>query len=341
MSIFHKVLQPVLVCMLIANTALCQTLNEMNSGTTAHIRGMSAVSERLVWASGTEGRVGKSTDGGETWIWRQIPGFEKIDFRDIEAFDDKTALVMGVASPGYILRTADGGKNWIIVYKNEDPRLFMDAMHFWNDRSGMVIGDPIDGRFFILRSFDGGKKWQEIPVRNRPVAENGEACFAASGSNITSISRKEAVFVSGGMRSRFFKRNTSTRLPLQQGSESTGANSIGTGWNKNGRKANRLIVVGGDFSHDKNDSAVCAISNDLGKNWQIPKEGPKGYRSGIAWIEEDRWITCGTSGVDISEDAGISWRSISPKGYHVCVRSKKGKTIFLAGQGGRIARLNW
>jgi photosystem II stability/assembly factor-like uncharacterized protein len=341
MSIFYNVLRPVLVSMLITNRALCQTLKEVSSGTTAHIRGMSAVSERLVWASGTEGRVGKSTDGGETWTWKQIPGFEKIDFRDIEAFDDQTALVMGVASPGYILRTADGGKNWTIVYKNEDPRLFMDAMHFWNDRSGMIIGDPIDGRFFILRSFDGGKKWQEIPVKYRPVADIGEACFAASGSNITSISRKEAVFVSGGMHSRFFKRNTSPTLPLQQGSESTGANGIGTGWNKNGKKANRLIAVGGDFSNDKNDSAVCAISTDLGKTWQLPKEGPRGYRSGIAWIEEGRWITCGSSGVDTSEDDGMSWQSISSKGYHVCVRSKKGKTVFLAGPGGRIARLIW
>ena len=341
MRLLHNEILAVFVCLFWVNTAKSQSVYELNSGTTSSIRGMSAVSDRVVWASGTEGRIGKSTDGGNSWSWKQIPGFEKIDFRDIEAFDDQTAVVMGVGSPGYILRTADGGKNWILVYKNEDPRIFLDALHFWNDRAGMIVGDPMDGYFFILRTFDGGLHWQEIPLKNRPPAQPGEACFAASGSNITAISKKEAVFVSGGTHSRFFQRTNSTRLPLVQGTESTGANAIAGAWTHNQRNVRRLIVVGGDFSNDKMDSAVCAISIDQGKNWHVPVKGPAGYKSGITWIEKKRWITCGTSGVDISEDDGENWNPISQKSYHVCVRSKKGTTVFLAGAGGRMARLNW
>lgn len=332
-----------LVCLIasMAQSIQGQRLIELTSGTNAHIRGLSGVDDRIVWASGTGGMVGRSTDGGENWNWMQIPGFEKVDFRDVEAFDEKTAVVMGIGSPGYILRTTDGGKNWSVVYKNEDPRIFLDALFFWNDRSGMVLGDPIDGRFFILRSFDAGRQWREIPFENRPIAVEGEACFAASGSNIAALSRDEAVFVSGGMRSRFFRRDSGFVLPITQGTESTGANSIAA-YQKCGRgNATHLAVVGGDFSNDKKDSAVCAISSDGGKSWWHPNRPPHGYRSSVTWLNRHRLVSCGTSGVDISEDGGQTWRNISTKGFHVSIGTKRGKSYYLAGSYGRIARLEW
>ncbi len=329
------------VCPLLFCSVWAQRLVELNSGTTAHLRGLSAVSDRVVWASGTNGQVGISTDGGSSWSWRQIPGFEKVDFRDIEAFDEQTAVVMGVGSPGYVLRTTDKGKNWMVVYRNEDKRIFMDALFFWNDRAGMILGDPIDGRFFILRSFDGGQSWREIPAGNRPPAQPGEACFAASGSNIASVRRDEAIFVSGGTHARVFLRDQAIRLPLVQGLESTGANAVATYQSNRARRAQQIVVVGGDFSNDKIDSAVCAVSFDGGNSWRLPNRGPHGYRSGVTWIDAKRLVACGTSGVDVSKNAGLDWRSIGTTGYHVCGKAKKGQTIFLAGAKGRIARLEW
>lgn len=205
----------------------------------------------------------------------------------------------------------------------------------------MIIGDPIDGRFFILRSFDGGQSWQELPAENRPQAFDGEACFAASGSNITAISPTEAVFVSGGTHSRFFHRDSSYTLPLNQGKESTGANAVAAYRSHPRGTATHLVVVGGDFLHDQLDSAACAWSQDGGKSWFAPTRPPFGYRSGVAWIDPNRLIACGTSGVDLSTDRGMSWKSLSKTGYHVCVRSKKGHGAFLAGPAGRMARLNW
>ncbi|MFM7672788.1 MAG: YCF48-related protein [Bacteroidota bacterium] len=341
MSQVHNVFRPILVCIALMGTASSQTLVEFNSGNTAHIRGLSAVSDRVIWVSGTNGQVGRTDDGGQTWIWKQIPGFEKVDFRDIEAFDDHTAVIMGVGSPGYILHTADAGKNWTVVYKNVDSRIFLDAMMFWNDRSGIIIGDPMDGRFFILRSFDGGRNWRELPIENRPTATEGEACFAASGSNLARVSKDEAVFVSGGMRSRFFRRDSSKVLPIIKGSESTGANAIASYQNCGKGEAMHLVVVGGDFSNDKKDSAVCAISSDGGKTWKQPERAPLGYRSGVVWINRAKLLACGTSGVDVSEDGGMRWRPISQLGFHVCAKSKKGSSVFLAGPKGRIARLDW
>ena len=170
---------------------------------------------------------------------------------------------------------------------------------------------------------------------------DGEACFAASGSNIAAASAMEAVFVSGGTISRIFRKDTTTRLPLLQGKESTGANSIASYRINPRKKASNFIVVGGDFSNYKIDSATCAISRDGGKSWHLPKRPPYGYKSCVMWASQNRLVACGTSGVDVSEDGGMNWKRISDKGFHVCVKSKKGKTYYLAGPKGNISRLDW
>lgn len=298
------------------------------------LRGLSVVNEDVVWVSGTQGTVGRSIDGGKTWEWSQVPGYEKIDFRDIEAFDKKNAVIMGVASPAYILRTFNGGKSWKKVFENDDPKMFLDAMEFWNDRSGIVIGDPIKGRFFIGRTFDGGRNWQTIPEKFKPLADSGEACFAASGTNICELDRDEAVFVTGGLVSNFFVRDQKINLPLIQGTATTGANSVAV------KNKNTIIVVGGDFNKKKDTTLVCAISTDGGLTWKNPINSPNGYRSCVAYITKDTWITCGLNGVDISTDDGNTWKPISDKSFHVCRRAMEGKKIFfLAGTGGRVAVL--
>jgi photosystem II stability/assembly factor-like uncharacterized protein len=161
------------------------------------IRGLSVVNDVVVWASGSNGTIGKSTDGGKTWKWSIVKGFEKRDFRDIEAFDALTAIVMVVDAPAYILKTIDGGETWKIVYENQTKGMFLDALEFWNEVSGIVIGDPIDNKVFVARTFDGGNNWVDIPDSYRPVADSGEAFFAASGTNVRALDRDESVLVSG------------------------------------------------------------------------------------------------------------------------------------------------
>src|SRR6187431_1237182 len=86
-----------------------QQVELMHSGTKTSIRGLSVVDDRIIWVSGSGGTVGKSLDSGKTFKWFTVKGFEKTDFRDIEAFTETSAVIMGIASPAYILRTADGG----------------------------------------------------------------------------------------------------------------------------------------------------------------------------------------------------------------------------------------
>lgn len=315
------------------------TVKILTSENKSSLRGLSVVNDMVVWTSGSNGTIGKSTDGGKTWKWSVIKGFEKRDFRDIEAFDAATAVVMVVDAPAYILKTIDGGESWKIVYENKTKGMFLDAMEFWNELSGIVIGDPIDGKVFVARTFDGGNTWMNIPDQYRPKADSGEAFFAASGTNVRALDRDESVLVSGGTRSRVYIRDKQIDLPIIQGKETTGANSIAVMDNNKLNGGSTMIVVGGDFNNPTSDSLNCFFTNNQGKTWKAPKTPPHGYRSCVEYLSKKHLVACGLTGVDYSVDGGNTWKLISNESFHVCRIAKRGAVIYLAGADGKVAKL--
>jgi photosystem II stability/assembly factor-like uncharacterized protein len=332
---------PLLVLLLVVVAELAaQHIELLTSGNNTSMRGLSVVNDKVAWASGSNGTLARTIDSGKTWKWFTVKGFEKRDFRDIEAFDAVTVIIMAIAEPAVILKTVDGGEHWKTVYENNTPGMFLDAMSFWNQQSGIVIGDPINGKFFIARTFDEGSSWQETSVDKLPAADSGEACFASSGTNIRGLNLAEACFVSGGLRSRFFWKRTPIDLPLLQGTATSGANSIAVRDENNRKKSLYFIVVGGDFARDTSTQKNCAITKDGGKTWIAPATPPHGYRSCVEFISKSALITCGTSGVDVSADGGMNWQRVSKEGFHVCRKAKDGTAVFLAGNG-KIAKLIW
>jgi len=317
-------------------TSLGQKVRVITEKEGISFRGLSVVTDKVIWVSGNNGTVGKTIDGGATWEWIKVEGYESKDFRDIEAFDEHTAIIMAVGKPGLILKTGNKGINWKPVYTNDTPGMFLDAMEFWNSESGIVLGDPVNGRFFIARTFDGGNNWRPLTSDKLPKADSGEACFAASGTNIRALTRSEACFITGGSVSRFFYKGDPIDLPMISGKETQGANSIAV-WFKN-RKLPMIAVVGGDFKDPASNEKNCAVSLDGGKSWLLPRVSPNGYRSCVEFITENRLITCGLNGVDISTDKGLNWKSISGEGFHVCRKAKRGKSVFLAWNG-KIGKL--
>jgi hypothetical protein len=206
-------------------------------------------------------------------------------------------------------------------------------MEFWNAQSGIVIGDPINERFFIARTFDGGQSWQGIPENHRPMADSGEACFASSGTNIRKLTKAEGIFISGGLVSHVFVRDKKIRLPMIDGKESTGANSIAV------KDKNTWIVAGGDFTTRDSSTNNMAITHDAGITWTYPVVPPGGYRSCIEFIQKKQWITCGLNGADISNDDGQHFSSISKESFNVLRTAKNGTVVFFAGSGGKVAKL--
>lgn len=327
--------------MLFLLTSICsyaQTIELLTSGQTVSIRGLCPVNDNIVWVSGSHGTVGKSLDGGKTWQWMIVKGFEKTDFRDIEAFNAHTAIIMGIAEPARILKTTDGGANWKVVFSDSTKGMFLDAMDFYDHKNGVVVGDPIDSKFFIAKTTNGGNTWRKTPGIMQSNALAGEACFASSGSNIYYFRNKDFLFVSGGTSSRLHDDAGGRFIPIIQGKESTGANSIAVR-SDGPRVSNTFIITGGDYNNDKDTTRNCILTNDGGHTWIRPTTPPHGYRSCVIYINNKKLLCCGTSGVDLSTDSGITWRLISTNGFHVCRKAKNGKTVFLAGSNGRIAKL--
>ncbi|ULQ57680.1 YCF48-related protein [Flavihumibacter rivuli] len=324
-----------LLLLLASMPAMAQRIIELEGKPGISIRGMSVVNDRIAWVSGSKGTIGRTSNGGKTWTFLTVKGYENRDFRDIEAFDIATAVIMAIDEPALILRTHDGGASWQPVYQNPNKGMFLDAMQFRNKKDGIVLGDPINGKFFLASTHDGGRSWQDLPATVLPQADSGEACFAASGTNIRMLQHDQFQFITGGLKSRVFLDNRVIDLPLLQGQTTTGANSIAV------RSKNKWIVVGGDFARDTLQQGNAALTRDGGKTWTSPRSGPFGYRSCVIYAGRKKLVACGTSGVDISLDGGRTWQNISKTGYHVVQQAKDGKAIYLAGGNGRLAKLSW
>jgi hypothetical protein len=326
-----------LIFMIVCKVSFAQipSVRVLDSGRQVSIRGLSAVSDQVIWCSGSKGSVVRSTDGGKSFAWITVPGYGQRDFRDIHAFNENAALIMGIGEPAVILKTEDGGQSWQKVFEDSTKGMFLDAMDFDGKGKGTVIGDPIGGSLFQAFSTDFGASWQK--AANKIKLGDGEAFFASSGTNIQGTGNKEHpyLFVSGGTFSNLYYNGKVYLLPLVKGKESTGANSIAC----YGRKA---IIVGGDFKQSKDTNGNCILLN-LRKEpvFTHALQPPSGYRSCVIYVSKKILLSCGTSGVDISYDEGLHWKHFSDQGFHVVQKARKGKTIFLAGSDGKIACLQF
>ncbi len=316
------------------STSFGQTITILSTKPGVSLRGLSVVSDSIVWASGSKGTVAHSADGGKTFVWLTVAEYDTRDFRDIEAFDNNTAIIMAVAEPAVILKTNDGGKNWKQVFVDTTKGMFLDAMDFVG-KNGILVGDPISNRMFTAFSTDSGNTWS----RNKygTWLDSGEAFFASSGTNVKLLPVKGNIFrhaaVSGGTHANIIGRGK-IKLAMVQGKESQGANSIAVYI-----PTKRIVVVGGDFANDTDTAGNCLFSADFGDSWQRPQTPPSGYRSCVAFIDANKLIACGTSGVDMSGDGGNNWRSLSGESFHVCGKAKAGTAVFLAGKDGKIGKL--
>ena len=322
-----------------------------NAPANAGLRGMSIPNDDVIWVSGSNGTVGKSCDAGKSWRWITVKNYEQKDFRDIQAFDSNTAIIMAIGDPAYILKTKDGGTTWQQVYTKSLPGMFLDAMDFKNNKEGICIGDPVaigsGGRkfFFVVRTSDGGDTWQEVPLyKMPPTQQSGEGIFSASGTNIALLDHPDFdyAFVTGGTISNMYlmardgKQSKMMQIPINQGAESAGAFSLAT----DGKK--KFYCIGGDYKIIFSTYDNFYWTTDEGSKWASPRKAPPyGYRSCVRIIDNERLIACGPNGVDIGSIGGHDWNSITKEGFNVCMVSPTKKLIFLAGEKGKIGQLKY
>lgn len=304
-------------------------------------RGIDAVDESVCWVSGTDGTILRTTDGGKNWQQLSIPGADTLDFRDIEAFGPDTALTMSIGSgeSSRLYRTVDGGANWELVHQNQYEQGFYDAIAFWDNKRGVLQGDPIEGHLFIMITDDGGKTWQEIPRDQMPVVEEGEYAFAASGTQLITTGESDAWIGTGGVNARILHTSdygnswSSTPTPIIQGEPSTGMFSL--------EFANSVyaIAVGGDYTTEQDGTDNVIYSNDSGKTWNLLSEADLDFRSAIQY-NDGMFITVGPSGSEYSTDRGNTWHAIDGPGFHTLSIGEGGiNAVWAAGRQGRVGKL--
>ena len=320
------------------------------SGTKAGLRGIYSVDGKIAWASGTAGTVLKTVDGGEHWQKCAVPGpdGETLDFRGVQAWDDKRATIMasGSGDKSRIYKTIDGCKVWNLLLKNTDKNGFWDALQFDGEQDGIVLGDPVRGHFTMFITQDGGKHWKEQAPVGLAVTPAKEAIFAASNSSLVMFSAlAHRYFVTGGTGGANFVEchgelevggkpeevaclSSGTHLPLGSETAMSGAFSLGF-------SHSALIAVGGDYSKPNGSAGTAAYSTDGGSLWTVATKPPHGYRSSVVWSEELKaWITAGTNGSDISRDDGKTWQPLDDGNWNAL------SLPFVVGPNGRIARLS-
>jgi photosystem II stability/assembly factor-like uncharacterized protein len=321
---------------LFAARSMAQHIEVLQQDKPTSIRGLSVVDNNVAWISGSKGTIAITTDGGKTWDWQQVKSFEKADFRDIEAFSDKEAIIMSSGTPALILKTTNGGANWQVKYRNVDTAYFLDAMDFTDKLHGYVLGDPINNKFVLLETKDGGETWN--PFKNSPDALPGEAAFAASGTCLR-VDKDGMVIVTGGTYSRKIVYHnslanlwTNSNIALIHGKPSQGAFSLARGGCN--------IIVGGDYQKDRRADSVaqywCNNGTYTGGPTLLAKIQPCGFQSCVEYILGDTFLSTGTPGSNITTNGGKTWTKIDDTSYNVCRKAKHGKLVLLAGNDGKI-----
>jgi photosystem II stability/assembly factor-like uncharacterized protein len=327
-----------LLTFVVASAAHSQSVDftMCESKTNASFRGLSVVDNAVAWVSGSKGTIGVTTDGGRNWKFITVQGYEQLDFRSIYAFDEKKAVIANAGSPANILLTTDGGDNWKNVYANNDSAAFIDGIDFFDSKNGLVYGDPINKKMLLLRTTDSGLTWKEMQDASRPVLEEGEASFAASGTNIRCVSKNRVIIATGGRKSRLWvsdnmgARWRSIDVPIVQGESATGIFSVA-------RTSGSLHVVGGNYLVDSLRTDHVFYSVDEGQWWKKPANPTRGYRECVEFLDHQVLIATGPSGTDASFDEGKNWIAVSDEKYfHVVRKARKGSLVIIAGGKGKI-----
>jgi photosystem II stability/assembly factor-like uncharacterized protein len=337
-----------------------------SSGTTASLRGIHAVGGGIAWASGTNGTVLRTEDGGYMWQGCGMPpGGEKLDFRGIFAWDSNTAIVMssGPGDQSRLYKTTDGCSHWTLLYTNPDQDGFWDGIQFTTRRLGILLGDPTPVphtysksglALAIMKTIDGGKTWMRDPATESSIwVADGTAAFAASNSSVA-IFGNHVWFGTGGksgahvytgkfsetlplkilcdcpapLRGAKLELSHYVIVPLASGREASGVFSLAF------RDSQHGIAVGGDYTKPNESAGTAARTADGGQHWTAAEKPPHGYRSAVAWDADAKaWIATGTNGTDISYDDGKTWQPLDYGNWNAL------SLPWIVGPNGKIAKL--
>ncbi|CAM1343619.1 WD40/YVTN/BNR-like repeat-containing protein [Tenacibaculum amylolyticum] len=294
------------------------TIKEFTIDSTS-IRAIKVINENTVYYAGSNGKIGTTTNAGETWDIETIHFQDSItpNFRSI-AENNGYIYALSIANPALLYKIK--GKQNELVYKEIHEKVFYDSMHFFdNKKDGIAVGDPTEDCPSIIITSDGGANWEKIPCSQLPKLVEGEAFFAASNTNIKILG--DTVWIAtGGTKARVLKSTDKGKTwntyntPFIQGDGPQGIYSIDF------YDQNTGIAIGGNYAKPEDNCKNKAVTTDGGITWQIvaDNENP-GYKSCIQYIPNTfgkEVIAVGKTGISFSNDGGNTWKEISTKGFY-------------------------
>jgi hypothetical protein len=350
------------------------------SNTTADLRGIHSVGDGVAWASGTNGTVLRTEDGGYVWQGCAVPpGAEKLDFRGVQGFDANTAIVMssGKGALSRLYKTTDGCHTWKLILTNPDAEGFWDAVKFRDPRNGFLLGDPVNGRFVLMGTHDGGEHWLRAAAASLKAATPESGAFAASNSSLLFSPQEDSPsFVTGGPGGALFYggvyassadgTSKDAVCSFQQGKEppadcitswlgfqvlglslkGDSASSGGFSIAAAGPGKYPVVVVGGDYAQPEAEAGSAAYLHGRFETFLAVRTMPHGYRSSVAYDAATKtWVTVGPNGTDISADDGKNWRALRPdpalhEAPDADLHWNAISLPFVVGPKGRIGKLN-
>lgn len=242
-----------------------------------------------------------------------------VEIRDLE-YANGTLYAMQSGDKGLLVKISKKGPTGFIQPKEWDS-VFLDAMDFYGE-TGFIMGDPVDSVFTLFHTKNGGKSWQRC--EGEVKAYPGEAGFAASGSNVHVMNDSTYMFISGGMRSNFYKSTdsgktwTKVELPYYP-AETIGAYSMCFSDEKTG------VIVGGNYLQPDIKLNTTYYTYDGGESWYNPDSPPNGYRSCVYYVN-GIFYACGRNGIDYSDNNGKDWLPFA-EGIFFALTSIDGKLI--------------
>jgi photosystem II stability/assembly factor-like uncharacterized protein len=303
--------------------------------TDADFRGLAAVGDKHAWASGTKGTFARTADGGQTWAFGTVPGAEKLDFRDVEAFGDSTAYLLS-AGPGEasrIYKTTDAGKTWTLQFQNAKKDAFFDALAFWDEKNGIALSDPVKGQFLLVTTSDG-MNWKPVDAKMPPALPN-EGAFAASGTCLVTHGETDVWFATGGAKAArvFHSADRGKTWAVSEALMSAGVESAGI-FSISFRDAKNGVIVGGDYKTPDAYGRAAAVTEDGGKTW-TPADTSLPFLSGVARAK-DQWVAVGPTGSFASPD-GKTWARLDRGNFNAVQFTATG-TGWAAGAKGVVAK---
>ena len=272
--------------------------------------------------------IGRSVDGGATWT-NIAPAIAGAGIGDISAISASTAYIVTFppaasdpAALNGVWKTTDGGATWVeqrtAAYSNANS--FANIVHFWDANVGITAGDPINGKFEIYNTTNGGTTWTLNAGAPAPAA--GEYGYtgkrAVSGNTIWY----------GTNQGRLLRSNDKG---VTWGIYSTPAVDFGTAANN------------GDFSFKDSQNGLLLISetvnsvetvtlwttSDGGQSWIDLTPSGNFYGGDIEYVPgtANMYVTSGSEGASYSKDGGQTWTDIVNPSANP---TYKGNTTFLS-----------